>query len=62
MHYTVVMVKMVNYPKDHLSIPRVCLKCGAPLGIYPLDLKNDSKLAEYITTAVKEMREAIPNV
>lgn len=62
MHYTVVMVKMVDYPKDHLSIPRVCLKCGAPLGIYPLELKDDPKLVKYIANAVKEMREAIPNV
>jgi len=62
MHYTVVMVKMVNYPKDNLSIPRVCLKCGASLGIYPLELKDNPKLAEYIATAVKEMRAAIPNV
>ena len=56
------MVKMKEYPKDNLSIPRACLKCGTPLGIYPLELKDDPKLAEYIKTAVKEMREAIPHV
>ena len=61
-HYTVVMVKMKEYPIDKLSIPRVCLKCGASLGIYPLELKNNPKLAEYIETALKEMRDAIPHV
>lgn len=61
-HYTVIMVKMKTYPADKLSIPRVCLKCGVPLGIYPLDLKDDPKLAEYIETARKEMMANIPNV
>jgi len=53
---------MKEYPKDKFSIPRVCLKCGAPVGIYPLELKDDPKLAQYIDTAVKEMRASIPNV
>lgn len=61
-HYTVIMVKMKEYPKDKFSIPRVCLKCGDPLGIYPLELKDDPKLAEYIATARKEMIESISNV
>lgn len=61
-HYTVVMVKILEYPKDKLSIPRVCLKCGAALGIYPLELKDDPKLEQYMKTAAKEMREAIPSV
>ena len=61
-HYTVVMVKMKEYPDDKLSIPRVCLKCGVTLGIYPIELKDDPKLKEYMETAAKEMRENIQHV
>lgn len=61
MHYTVIMVKMKVYPKDSLSIPRVCLKCGKPLGIYPLELKDNPNLEQYIKTAQKEMLEDIPH-
>lgn len=61
-HYTVIMVKMKEYPSDPLSIPRVCLKCGKPLGIYPLELKDDPNLIKYIETARKEMIANIPNV
>ncbi len=61
-HYTVVMVKMREYPQDKLSIPRVCLKCGKSLGIYPLEFKDDPKLEQYMKTAAKEMRDNIPSV
>ena len=61
-HYTIVRAKALKEPDDPLSLPRVCLKCGAAFGIYPLNLKDDPKLKQYMETAAKEMRENIPSM
>lgn len=61
-HYTVVRVPTRQEPSNPIAVARICLKCGAPFLLYPMNLKDNPDLEKALIKFAKEATGNIPKL